>query len=352
MDRGERTAYCVEIYYLSLGDHLPDPRTGVRVGQGERLRGIVEAAVYAEELGFAGVGVGEHHFHDYIVSAPELLLAAIAARTSRLRLGTAVTLLAHADPVRVAEQFTVLDAFSAGRAQLCVARGVSAQTWAAFGSAGEQDVRDRLDEHLRLLLRLLGEPAVTWSGETRPPLEAVTIQPRPSAAAPESRIWLGAGFSARSADLAAALGLPLLLPSTLHHPRAHLPVVARYREALAHRGAGHLARVGLPVHLHVAEDDERALTRWAPYLDAYARFAAELRGTGDGPQSVRELMAGPAICGGPETVAARLNELVAQFGLDALYVLCDVGGLPAGDLHACMRRFAEQVVPRLNRGGR
>ncbi|MBR7838542.1 LLM class flavin-dependent oxidoreductase, partial [Actinospica durhamensis] len=232
----------MEIYYLSLGDHLPDPVTGVLVGQGERVRAIVEACVYAESLGFAGVGVGEHHFHDYIVSAPELLLAAIAARTSRLRLSTAVTLLAHADPVRVAEQFTVLDAVSAGRAQLCVARGVSSRTWAAFGSEGEQDVRDRLDEHLRLLLRLLGEPPVTWSGGSRPPLDAVTIQPRPSAEQPESRIWLGAGFSPRSADLAAALGLPLLLPSTLHHPEVHLPVVARYREALAQRGAGQLGR--------------------------------------------------------------------------------------------------------------
>jgi alkanesulfonate monooxygenase SsuD/methylene tetrahydromethanopterin reductase-like flavin-dependent oxidoreductase (luciferase family) len=337
----------MDVYYLSLGDHLPDPLTGERAAQGERLREIVEAAVYAEELGFTGVGVGEHHFHDYIVSAPEILLAAIAARTTRLRLGTAVTLLAHADPVRVAEELSMLDALSTGRAQLCVARGVSARTWAAFGSEDEDDVRARLETNLRLLLQLLSESEVRWSGATRAPLDAVTIQPRPWSA-PEPRIWLGAGFSPRSADLAAELRLPLLLPSTLHPPAVHLPVVARYREALARRGEAHLARVGLPVHLHVAATDSRAQAEWTPYLQAYARFAAELRGGGSThTQAMGELLEGAAVCGSPETAAARLNRLIAEFGLDALYVLMDVGGMPAEDVHACMRLFAEEVMPRL-----
>ncbi|WP_034261375.1 LLM class flavin-dependent oxidoreductase [Actinospica robiniae] len=337
----------MDLYYLSLGDHLPDPATGVRAGQGERLREILEAAVYAEALGFTGVGVGEHHFHDYIVSAPEILLAAIAARTTRLRLGTAVTLLAHADPVRVAEELAMLDALSAGRAQLCVARGVSARTWAAFGSDDEDDVRARLETNLRLLLRLLDESEVRWSGNTRAPLDAVTIQPRPCSAAPEPRVWLGAGFSPRSADLAAELGLPLLLPSTLHPPQVHLPVVARYRQTLAHRGEGHRARVGLPVHVHVAESDDQAVARWTPHLHTYASFAGELRGTGKGTQSIGDLLEGPAICGSPRTVATRLDKLVAEFGLDALYVLMDIGAMPAEDVHASMRLFAEEVVPLL-----
>jgi alkanesulfonate monooxygenase SsuD/methylene tetrahydromethanopterin reductase-like flavin-dependent oxidoreductase (luciferase family) len=225
----------VDVYLLSLGDHLPDPVTGRRVTQARRLRSIVDAAVLAEQLGFAGAGIGEHHFHGYIVSAPELLLAAIAERTSRLRLATAVTLLAHANPVRVAEQLNTLDALSGGRAEISVARGVSPRAWNAFGSPDEDDVRGRLAENLGLLLRLLDDQEdgqeVSWAGSTRPPLRGVRIQPRP-VQVPRPPIWVGGGFSLRSAELAAAHRLPLLLPSTLHEAGVHLPVVAYYREQM------------------------------------------------------------------------------------------------------------------------
>ncbi|MEO6081528.1 MAG: LLM class flavin-dependent oxidoreductase, partial [Umezawaea sp.] len=144
----------MDVYLLILGDHLPDPVTGAVVSEAARLQAVVEQAVVAEEAGFTGVAIGEHHFTQYIVSAPELLLATIAARTTTLRLSTGVTLLAHRDPVLVAEELATLDVLSLGRAELVVARGVSPRTDAVFGIHSDE-LRARFDENLRLLLRLL-----------------------------------------------------------------------------------------------------------------------------------------------------------------------------------------------------
>ncbi|HEU5472411.1 MAG TPA: LLM class flavin-dependent oxidoreductase [Actinophytocola sp.] len=329
-----------EVYLLILGDHLPDPRTGLAVSEAERLRAMVEQAIVAEEAGFTGVAIGEHHFTRYIVSAPELVLAAIAARTSTLRLSTGVTLLAHRDPVLVAEELATLDVLSGGRAELIVARGVSQETDAAFG-IGQGQLRARFDEHLRLLLLLLEKPDVTWNGRFRGPLAAVTTTPRP-VQTPRPTVWIGSG-SAASADLAVELGLPLMLPSTLRDPVAHLPVVSRYRERI--RSAD--ARVALPSHVFVAQSTAEAHTRWRPYLASYASFADEWRGDGT-RLDIDKLLAGAAVCGDPEQVAGRLNQLATLLGLDAHLVIVDIGGLAQPDVLAVIRLFGTEVIPRLS----
>lgn len=322
------------MYLLILGDHLPDPRTGRRVTEGERLRAIVEQAVTAEACGFTGVAIGEHHFARYIVSAPELVLSAIATRTSTLRLSTGVTLLAHRDPVLVAEEVATLDVLSDGRAELIVARGVSPATDAAFG-VGPHDLRARFDEHLRLLLRLLEEPDVTWRGQFRGPLSGVTTTPRP-VQRPRPTVWIGSG-SAISADLGVELGLPLMLPSTLRNPVLHRQVVERYRD-----GGG--VRVALPSHVFVAPAGARDL--WRPYLTAYAEFANPWRGDGDAVD-VDRLMDGAAVCGDPDQVAERLNGLAKVLGLDAHLVIVDIGGLPQSTVLATIGLFGAEVIPRL-----
>ncbi|MEJ2853463.1 MULTISPECIES: LLM class flavin-dependent oxidoreductase [unclassified Saccharothrix] len=326
----------MDVYLLILGDHLPDPSTGRVVSEAERLRAIVEQAVVAEEAGFTGVAIGEHHFTRYIVSAPELLLATIAERTSRLRLSTGVTLLAHHDPVRVAEELATLDVLSGGRAEMIVARGVSQRTDAAFGV--QDDLRARFDENLRLLLRLLEEPHVTWNGRFRSPLADVTTTPRPLQR-PRPLVWIGSG-SAVSADLAVELGLPLMLPSTLRDPSTHRGVVERYRTAM--RGAG---RVALPSHVFVAPSAARAREVWRPHLSAYAHFADPWRGDGD--LDVDLLMDGAAVCGDPAEVADRLNDLAHLLGLDAHLVMVDIGGLPHTAVLDTIRLFGEEVLPAL-----
>ncbi|MFL6144874.1 MAG: LLM class flavin-dependent oxidoreductase [Labedaea sp.] len=331
-----------EVYLLILGDHLPDPRTGRLVSEGERLRAVIEQAVVAEEAGFTGVAVGEHHFIRYIVSAPELVLAAIAARTSTLRLSTGVTLLAHRDPVRVAEELATLDVLSGGRAELIVARGISQETDAAFGIAPD-DLRARFEEHLRLLLLLLEKPEVSWDGRYRGQLDAVTPTPRP-VQVPRPTIWVGSG-SEVSTDLAVELGLPLVLPSTLRDPLTHLPLVERYRTRIRSDDA----RVGLPSHMFVAPTSARARAHWRPHLETYARFAEEWRGDGTG-LDVDRLMEGAAVCGDPPEVAGRLNDLAARLGLDVHLVIVDVGGLAQCDVLDAIRLFGAEVIPRLENG--
>lgn len=301
---------------------------------GERLRAIVEQAVTAEAAGFTGVAIGEHHFTRYIVSAPELVLAAIATRTETLRLSTGVTLLAHRDPVLVAEEVATLDVLSGGRAELIVARGVSPETDAAFG-VGPDDLRARFDEHLRLLLRLLEEPDVTWRGRYRSPLAGVTTTPRPIQV-PRPTVWVGSG-SAISADLAVELGLPLMLPSTLRDPASHRQVVERYRQAGG-------ARVALPSHVFVAAGQAREA--WRPYLTNYAEFAKPWRGNGTAVD-VEALMDGAAVCGDPAEVAERLNGLAKLLGLGAHLVIVDIGGLPQAEVLAAIELFGAEVIPRL-----
>jgi alkanesulfonate monooxygenase SsuD/methylene tetrahydromethanopterin reductase-like flavin-dependent oxidoreductase (luciferase family) len=328
----------IDVYLLILGDHLPDPRTGRGVTEAERLRAMVEQAVVAEEAGFTGVAIGEHHFTRYIVSAPELVLTAVAARTSTLRLSTGVTLLAHRDPVLVAEEVATLDVLSEGRAELIVARGVSEQTNAAFG-VHPDDLRARFEENLRLLLRLLEEPNVTWHGRFRSPLVNVTTTPRP-VQSPRPTVWVGSG-SAVSADLATELSLPLMLPSTLRDPGSHREVVERYRAACDGKG-----RVSLPSHVFVAPNSAEARRRWRPHLSAYADFASPWRGNG-GPIDVDALMDGAAVCGDPADVALRLNELADLLELDTHLVMVDIGGLPHEQVLDTVRLFGEQVIPRL-----
>jgi len=329
----------MDVYLLILGDHLPDPNTGRAVSEAERLRAIVEQAVVAEEAGFTGVAIGEHHFTRYLVSAPGLLLATIAERTTRLRLSTGVTLLAHHDPVRVAEELAMLDVLSGGRAEMIVARGVSQRTDLAFGV--QDDLRARFDENLRLLLRLLEEPDVTWAGRFRSPLTDVTTTPRPLQR-PRPPVWMGSG-SAVSADLAVELGLPLVLPSTLRDPSTHRDVVERYR---ATRGGG--GRVALPSHVFVAPTAAEARTAWRPHLTAYARFADPWRG--DGEVDVDALMEGAAVCGDPAEVTDRLNDLAGLLGLDAQLVMVDIGGLPHSAVLDTIRLFGAVVLPGLRPG--
>lgn len=333
---------------LSLADHVPDPLTGRRISQVERFRQLTDSAVLAERAGFDVFGVGEHHFSQYILSAPELVLANIAARTERIVLGTSVTLLANVDPVRQAESMSTLDVLSDGRAEVTFARGVSEDTAHAFGIADFEELRPRFEEYLRLVLRLLTEQEVSWSGEYRSALEGVRVQPRP-VQQPHPSIWIGGGLSNVSADLAAELGLPLMLPSLFRWPVDYVEIVERYRSRSAEAGHGDRARVGFPSYLHVARTSQEARARWRPHLEHYRDFAREVRGSFGRPVDFESLLAGPAICGSPAEVVERVCEIDATLGLDRHLVLMDAGGLPQGTYQEAIELMATEVLPALPR---
>jgi len=325
---------------LSLIDHLPDPITGRTSTQTERIQAVVDQAVACERRGFAGFNVGEHHFGRYIMPAPELLLGFVAARTSRIRLGTSVSLLANLDPVRFAEQLTVLDVLTNGRIEVTFARGASEPTARAFGNESFEELRPKFDESLRLVLRLLEEDTVTWSGEHRTPLTDVRVEPRPVQTAREM-IWVGGGLSTISADLAADLGIRFMLPSLFRWPEDYCDIVERYRARADANGFEQGIEVGFPTYVHVAPTTQLARQRWRPYLESYRDFAMSLRGSFGRPVDYDSLLAGPAIAGSPAEVVERIFEIDEILGLDRQLFLLDVGGLPATMLEESMQLLAD-----------
>ncbi len=336
---------------FSLCDHLADPGSGERTDQGTRLRAIAAQAALAEAAGFEVFGVGEHHFSGYILPAPELLLSYAAAKTSTIRLGTSVTLLANRDPVRYAEAFAVLDVLTGGRSEATFARGVSAPTARAFGMADFDELRPRFEEYLRLVLRLLTEDEVTWSGQHRTPLDAVRIEPRPIQR-PSEAMWIGGGLSEISADLAADLGLPFLLPSLFRWPEDYAEIVAHYRQQAADAGHDETAKVGFPSYVHVARTSQEARRRWRPHLEHYVDFALDTRSSFGRPTDFDSLLTGPAICGSPAEVVERVEQINETLDLDRQLFLMDVGALPADVLAESIELVGTEVLPALQGEGR
>jgi alkanesulfonate monooxygenase SsuD/methylene tetrahydromethanopterin reductase-like flavin-dependent oxidoreductase (luciferase family) len=331
---------------LSLADHPADPETGRPDTQVNRLRLIIESAVHAEQAGFTHLGLGEHHFGQYILPSPFVLLGAIATRTSRIRLGTSVTLLGCLDPVRVAEDLTTLDVISNGRAEMTAARGVAVSTMNAFGITDADVLRPRFEESLRLVLRLLTEDQVTWSGRFRPPLRQVRLEPRP-VQSPHPTIFVGGGISTISCDLAADLGLPLALPSLFRYPQDYLPIVERYRTLMTLRGWADRIAVSYPSYVHVARTSQEARARWQPHLESYVRFAIDCRGSYGRPLDYEGLLRGSAICGSPAEVVDRIAAVDELLGLQVHYLMPDAGGLPAPLVREVLDLLGSEVLPRL-----
>ena len=276
-----------------------------------------------------------------------MLLSFIAGQTSRIRVGTSVTLLANLDPLRVAEDLAMLDVLSNGRAEVTFARGVMESTMAAFGIESVAELRPRFDENLRLVLRLLTEESVTWGGEYRTPLDQVRLEPRPLQE-PFPTIYIGGGLSTISADLAGELGLGYILASLFKYPEDYQPMVERYRAAMEQAGFAKRTIVGYPSYVHVARTTQQARTRWRPHLEHYVEYAADFRGAFGRPMDYDGLLKGPAICGSPAEVAERIAEVNELLDLDLHYLLLDLGGLDDDTLFEVIDLLGEEVLPSIS----
>ncbi|MFN0088738.1 MAG: LLM class flavin-dependent oxidoreductase [Acidimicrobiales bacterium] len=344
----------MQVGYTTLGDHLKDPVTGEYVSQAQRHRAIVEACVLAEQVGFDSVNLGEHHFCDYILSAPPVVLAAVAERTTHIRLSTAVTLAANNDPIRLAEDYSTLDLLSHGRAEIVAGRGnLYEHTFVAFGQDPRQS-RQIFDEHVELLLAALRESPVHWKGGRRPPFENFTTQPRPFQAT--LPVWVGGGFSVDSAELAARLGLGLMLPSILHRPEHFAPTVARYRERYAEHGhPAEGCRVGVISHTNVHRESQTARRLMQARLGHYFGWVGELLAIstpraaekGGMPFDFDRLTAGPTICGSPAEVLDRIGHVHEVLGHDTHLLMFDMGGAPAAEVSAMVELAGAEVLPFL-----
>lgn len=335
-----------ELGLMSLGDLLPNPSTGITQTEAERHRSLVDQAVRAEEVGFTSIHLGEHHFSDYQLSSPPVVLAAIGERTSRLKLSTSVTLAANLDPVRVAEDYSTVDVLSQGRAEMVLGRGnLFVHTYEGFGHEVET-ARGRYTENVLLLHRLLNEENVTWSGDFRAPLRNHTTRPRPVSQLP---MWIGAG-SRGSAEMAADLGCPVMLPSVFGRPEMFVTVAEMFREKWEANGRDWAdAQIGACSHIHVGPTTQQARATWEPYYRSYWEFVGGLLGEGSmwPAFDFDELLAGPGICGSPAEVLDRVGTWKDLLGLNRHLFMFDLGGIEQELLTETIDLFGSEVVPSL-----
>jgi probable LLM family oxidoreductase len=316
------------------GNELPQPTV---------IRNVVEEAVLAEEVGLDFFGVGEHHRPDFAITAPEVVLAAIAARTDRIHLGTAVTVLSSDDPIRVFQRFATLDALSNGRAEVILGRGSFTESFPLFGhDLGDYEVL--FEEKLDLFVKLLAEGPVTWSGTTRPPLVDQRVYPTTEDGL---KAWIGVGGSPESVVRAARYGLPLTLAIIGGDPLRFGQFVDLYHRALAEFGHPDLP-IGIHSPGHVGETDEQARDEYWPHYRVMHQRIGRERGWPPMTRHQFDQAAGPTgalAVGSPETVAAKIVRAVDGLGASRFDLKYSAGTLPHELMLGGIERYGRQVAP-------
>lgn len=324
------------------------PLDGAPGNHAETLREVVEEAVLADRVGVDYLGLGEHHRPDYAISAPDVVLAAIAGRTERIRLGTGVTVLSSDDPIRVYERFATLDAVSGGRAEVQLGRGSFIESFSLFGL--ELGDYDRLfAEKLDLFAALQSERPVSWQGTIRPPVEGKQVYP--TTAAGRLPAWIAVGGTPESVVRAARYAMPLVLAVIGGSPAGFVQFADLYRRALADLGIPELP-IGMHSPGHVAATDAEAREQLYPHqAELYTRLGRE-RGWPPYSRIAFEQAAGPQgamFVGSPDTVAAKIAWAVRTLGLSRFQLKYSVGALPHEQRMESVRLYGEEVVPRVRR---
>ncbi len=334
----------LELGLDTFGDVTRDER-GMELSQAQVLRNLLGQAILADELGVDFIGVGEHHRADFAVSAPEVLLAAIAARTKRIRLGSAVTVLSSDDPIRVYQRFSTVDALSNGRAEVIVGRGSFTESFPLFGydlSLYEELFEQKLD----LFVALLRQEKVNWSGRLRPPLVDQRVFPRPESGT--IKTWIGVGGTPESVVRAARYQLPMMLAIIGGEPMRFKPYADLYRRACAQLGVP-TPEIGVHSPGYVAATDAAAREEfYADYKGMRDRIGAE-RGWPPMARAEyeREIELGSLYVGSPETVAQKIAGTARGLGLSRFDLKYSAGGLSHARMMTCIELYAREVMPRV-----
>lgn len=333
----------LELGLDTFGDVTAD-EDGVPLPYDQVIRNVVEQAVLADELGLAFFGVGEHHREDFAVTAPEVVLAAISSRTSRIHLGTAVTVLSSDDPIRVYERFATLDAVSHGRAEVILGRGSFTESFPLFGFDLSQ-YEELFSEKLDLFAALRSEGPITWQGNLRPPL--VDQEVFPKTAAGSVKTWIGVGGSPESVVRAARYGIPLMLAIIGGPPAQFQPFAQLYRQALEQLGRPPLP-IGVHSPGHVADSDEQARDELWPHFAVQRERIGRERGWP--PPTRAEFDAGAApdgaiYVGSPQTVADKIVRNARILGLDRFDLKFSNGTLSHGKLMHSIELYGREVMP-------
>jgi probable LLM family oxidoreductase len=338
----------IELGLDTFGD-ITDGADGKPLHAAQVIRNLVEEAALADQVGVDFIGVGEHHRADFAISSPEMVLASIAGRTSRIRLGSAVTVLSSDDPVRVFERFSTLDAASNGRAEIILGRGSFIESFPLFGYPLDQ-YETLFEEKLELFVRLLdadrkGE-AVSWQGKTRASIPGLRVYPRTERGSITT--WIGVGGSPESVARAARYGLPIMLAIIGGDPRRFIPYVELFHKLVTESGKTRLP-IGAHSPGHIADTDERAREDlWPAWREMRNRIGAE---RGWPPTSraefEREASAGSLYVGSPETVAMRIASTARALGITRFDMKYSSGTLPHDKMMRSIELYGREVIPKV-----
>lgn len=338
----------VKFLAITLIVHAPDPITGVRPSTTARLREVVDNAVLAEELGFDGFGVGERHERPFISSSPPVVLSHIAARTSTIRLFTAVTTLSLLDPVRAYEDYATLDQLSGGRLELMVGKGNGAAQAQLFHVTTD-DQWDRNRESYELFRRLWREEKVTWSGRFRPSLHEAETWPRPLQR--EIRIWHGSATSEASVDLAARYGDPLFSANVTNPVEPYAALVRHYRErwvAYGHDPADILVGAGTAGY-YATRRSQDAIDRYRPIFDARNALFRRMGQEPVFPTLEDAIARSSILVGSPQQIIEKVHWYHERLGHEVMHLHADADGLTPAEHRAALELFQSDIAPVLRR---
>jgi probable LLM family oxidoreductase len=335
----------MELGVYSFGDVQRNPQTGELGSTAQATRNLLEAITLADQVGLDYFGIGEHHTREMPASAAAVILAGAATVTSRIRLGSSVTVLSTDDPVRVFQQFATLDAISNGRAEITAGRGSSTESFPLFGyDIADYDVL--YAEKIDLLRRLVTHDTVTWRGTVRPALQDAVIVPQPDAA---MTLWVGTGGSPQSSVRAGQLGLPVMYGILGGNPVSFAPLATLYRETARAAGTPEVnIRVAVANPGFIDTDAMRAKDLWFSHWGTVMATMARQRGWQVPPRELFDKNAnrgGALFVGDPKEIAERIVDLHQAVGHEREIFQMDVGHLPQKDFLRSIELLGTHVKP-------
>jgi len=330
----------------SFGEVAPAHLPGQDHAAARRVQEILEMGRLADEVGLDVLALGEHHRPDYVISAPEVMLAAVAAQTKNIRLSSAVTVLSSVDPVRTFQNFATVDLISGGRAEILAGRGSFIESFPLFG----QDLKDYdalFIEKLKLLLEINKNEVVSWKGKHRPDINAKGVYPRPLQ--PQLPIWIGVGGTPASVVRAGQLGLPLTIAILGGAPAQYVAFTDLYRQA--YREAGHdeaNQQIAINCHFHLAEDSQQASDEFFPPYSAIMNRIGRERGWSPMSRQQFEYLRGPQgplFVGSPQEIIDKLLYLNGLFQNTRYLAQLVLGDIAPEKVLRSIELFGKVVAP-------
>lgn len=339
----------MELGIYTFAERTADPLTGKMISGHQRLQDLMEEIILTEEVGLDVYAVGEHHRPDFMASSPAVILAAAAARTQRIRLSSAVTVLSSDDPVRVFQDFATIDLLSKGRAEIMAGRGSFIESFPLFGY-DLNDYDDLFSEKLDLLLKLNADEKVTWDGKHRPAIHNLGVYPRPYQE--KLPVWIAIGGTPESIVRAATFGLPMALAIIGGNPAQFVPHVKYYREVASAAGHEGPHQVSINSHTFIGDTSQKAADDFYPsYADVMSRIGRE-RGWPAMNRDHYEQMRKPTgslLVGSPQQVIDKILYEYELFNHTRFLAQMSVGTLPHDKLMRSIELFGTVVAPTVRK---